>query len=120
MLSVVARRSIGVLEAIPRRRVTSALKSAAIAAVIVAGIGTAAAYAFDQVCLGQVSVDELGLFRRIGQSRAVRGVTDRIGATMQMTSAIVDDGLRQTLGDEVADGLMAAAADLLKTVVAPA
>ena len=82
IVSVVARRAIGVLEARPRLPLVPRVKSALIAAVIVTLVGSLAAYTFEQVYLGKLSIDELGVVRKLRESSLWQDIEGAVTSTL--------------------------------------
>ena len=105
VVSMAARGAISIIDRSARKRVLSAAKSALIAATIVAGVGICSAYAFEQVYLGKVSLNELGIFNKIKNTGA-----------WQKVSGSVSGGLEKVMSEEALEGFKVSLSELLKTV----
>lgn len=108
VISMAARGAIGVVDKTIKIGVTSKIKSAVIAATIVAGIGACTTYLFEQVYLGHRSIDELGFYQRR------KWVEDWQEAQAQSPLA---NSLREAIGEGTFDGIMVSITELLKTLV---
>ena len=105
VVSMAARGAISIIDRSARKRVLSAAKSALIAATIVAGVGICSAYAFEQVYLGKVSLNELGIFNKIKNTGA-----------WQKVSGSVSGGLEKVMSEDALEGFKVSLSELFKTV----
>lgn len=101
--SMAARGAIGILDKAPRLTLGAKAKSAVIAATIVAGIGLIAAYAFEQVHLGKLSLSELDIAHRLRNSNA----------WLAFEQSVID-ALHGVMQDDTIEGLRVAINELAK------
>ena len=106
VVSVAARGALGLLEKGPRLLAAKHVRSALIAATIVAGVGISTTLVFEQVHDGTRSLDDLGIYRKVRQSEA-----------WQKLSRQVSEALQGALGNDVAEGLKVSLAEVAKVVV---
>lgn len=105
VVSMAARGAIGVVDKTVRLRAASTVKSAVIAAVIVAGIGASTAYAFEQIYLGKRSLDDLGLYRRFKKSER-----------WQAAKSSAVSKLHEVTDEATLDGIALSIVEMLKTL----
>lgn len=106
VVSVAARGALGLLEKGPRLLAAKHVRSALIAATIVAGVGLATTVVFEQVHDGTRSLDDLGIYRKVRQSKA-----------WQDFSAQAAETLQNVVGEDVAEGIKVSLAEFAKAVV---
>jgi uncharacterized protein (DUF697 family) len=106
VVSVAARGALGLLERGPRLLAAKHVRSALIAATIVAGVGLSTTFVFEQVHDGTRSLDDLGIYRKVHQSEA-----------WQKLTAQVADALQGVLGDDVTEGLKVSFSEIAKMFV---
>ena len=102
-VSLVARGALDVLDKGVKLKVSSTIKSAAIAATIVAGIGIGTAYVFEQVYLGKRSANDLGIAQKFKKTEA-----------WQRVSKTVTDSLQKVMDKDSVDGLKVFASEMSK------
>ncbi|MBP3893345.1 MAG: DUF697 domain-containing protein [Atopobiaceae bacterium] len=105
VVSMAARGAIGIVDKSVRMRAATKVKSALIAATIVAGVGVGTAYFFEQVFLGDRPVDELGIYRRFKQAGG-----------WQAAGSAAASGLREKIGADTFDGLAVSVTELLSAL----
>ena len=105
LVSMAARGAISVLDKGIKLKVTTKVRSAAIAAGIVAGVGICSAYAFEQVYLGKRSVSDLGVARKIRESDAWKNISDTVSSNLQ-----------KVMKEDTIEGIKLSLSELAKTM----
>lgn len=82
-VSVVARGIISALKAIPAINIAASVLNAVIAGAIVAAIGEGTIYAFEQVYLGQKSVDDIDWVKKIMEDSLKNGIIEKATKTIE-------------------------------------
>lgn len=77
-VSAVAKNAINLLKAIPGINVAASVVNAVIAGAIVAAIGEGSIYAFEQVYLGNKSLDDIDWVTKIIESKLTKGFVEKI------------------------------------------
>lgn len=93
-VSLVAHGALDVLDKGIKLKIASTAKSAAIAGIIVAGVGIGTAYLFEQVYLGNRSASGLGIGQKIRKTEA-----------WQRVSKTVTDNLQKVIDKDSVEGL---------------
>lgn len=104
-ISMAARGVFGVIGKGARLTLTAKVKSALIATAIVAGVGAASAYAFEQVYLGKISPDKLGIIRQIKSSD-----------TWQETMVALTGNLKSIVSDDALESLRLTLSEMINTL----
>lgn len=82
-VSAVAKAAITGLKAIPGINVAASVVNAVIAGGIVAAIGEGATYAFEQVYLGNKSLDDIDWLKKIIESKLTKGFIEKLTKVME-------------------------------------
>jgi GTPase Era involved in 16S rRNA processing/uncharacterized protein (DUF697 family) len=85
-VSVAARAAISAIKAIPGMNIAASVLDAVIAGSFVAAIGQGSAYAFEQVYLGERSLDDLDWLRKLIESELSRGFVDKAAGIIRQVS----------------------------------
>ena len=76
-VSAVAKAAISTLKAIPGINIVASVMNAVIAGCIVAAIGEGSAYAFEQIYLGNKSMDDIDWVTKIIESKLAKGFIEK-------------------------------------------
>lgn len=78
MVSAVAKAAIKALKAVPGINIAASVVNAVIAGGIVAAIGEGSAYAFEQIYLGNKTLDDIDWVTKLIESKLTKGFVEKI------------------------------------------
>jgi uncharacterized protein (DUF697 family) len=85
-VSIAARAAISAIKAIPGINIAASVLDAIIAGSFVAAIGQASAFAFEQVYLGERTLDDLDWLRKLFESELSNGFVEKAGSIVKQVS----------------------------------
>lgn len=85
-VSIAARAAISAIKAIPGINIAASVLDAIIAGSFVAAIGQASAFAFEQVYLGEKSLEDLDWLRKLFESELSNDFVDKAGSIVKQVS----------------------------------
>jgi uncharacterized protein (DUF697 family) len=87
-VSIAARAAISAIKSIPGINIAASVLDAIIAGSFVAAIGQASSYAFEQVYLGEKTLDDLDWLRKLFESELSNDFVDKAGSIVKQVSGV--------------------------------